>query len=416
VDTAPLVTPERFKGRTALCVLFFLHAAAMAAYTVPFPNVLRQHGLGHLAPWAMGMGGIAAFISPMFVGYLADRRIAPERLLSALTCLSGILLILVHCAIGYGWGATPFLILMGLYAISNAPGFSLVTSIVMSRLTNVELGFGPIRVWATWGWMLASWAVSHGLRLDVSPAAGFIGGGIFLSEAVFCLFLKPTPRPPVTSPARWRDRFGWEALAMLKHPDHRVILLCSIAFTALISPLYIYTAPHLLDRGDPTPGATMALGQFCEGISMLGLGYLVTRMRLKWLLTTGLALGCVRYVLMACDVHSAIVASLCLHGLVFVLWFATLQIYLEKRVDPSIRSQGQALLPLLNGGVGNLLGYSSIAVWHDACLGADGVMDWVRFWRALAVILGALTMAFVVFYRGQARSNAQSSCPPASAP
>ena len=184
MDTEPHVAAP-VEGRTSLCILFFLHAAAMAAYMVPFPNVLQSYGIGHLAPWALATGGVAAFISPMFAGYLADRRVPPERLLAVLAFTSGVLLILVHCAIWFGWGGKWFMGLMMAYAICNAPGFSLVTSIVMSRLTNVQQGFGPIRVWATWGWMSASWMVSGALHLDVSPAAGMIGGGLLLMVSIF---------------------------------------------------------------------------------------------------------------------------------------------------------------------------------------------------------------------------------------
>ena len=56
----------------------------MAAYAVPFPNVLKAYGLKEFATWAVATGSIAAFISPMIAGTLADRRIAPERLLAVL--------------------------------------------------------------------------------------------------------------------------------------------------------------------------------------------------------------------------------------------------------------------------------------------------------------------------------------------
>ena len=69
-------------GKASLAVLFFLHAAAMAAYTVPLANVLKAYGIGDSAiTLAFCTGGIAAFISPMMAGSLADRRVPPERLL-----------------------------------------------------------------------------------------------------------------------------------------------------------------------------------------------------------------------------------------------------------------------------------------------------------------------------------------------
>ena len=112
----------RVEGRFSLCVLFFLHAAAMAAYAVPFPNVLRAYGLESWVAWAVGTGSVAAFISPMIAGSLADRRVPPERLLAVLCFASGVLLILTHVAVEQHWGPRAFLGLMMAYALSNAPG------------------------------------------------------------------------------------------------------------------------------------------------------------------------------------------------------------------------------------------------------------------------------------------------------
>jgi len=393
---APLV-----EGRFSLCVLFFLHAAAVAAYVVPFPNVLKAYGLKDLVAYAVGTGSLAAFISPMIAGSLADRRVPPERLLAVLCTLSGTLLILVHVAVQQQWGPKVFLSLMMAYALCNAPGFSLVTSIVLSRLTDARREFGPIRVWATWGWMIASFAIGA-LLLDHSPAAGYIAGGIFLVEAAYCLTLRPTRPPPDKAPRRLRDFFGWDALALLRHPDHRMIFLTAALFSALMSSYYIYTVRHLESAGDTMPSATMSLAQLCEGLATFGLAAVLLRFRIKWLLTAGLLIGVLRYTLLALDVRPAMVASVCLHGPLFVVFYLTCQIYLEQRVDPRIRTQSQALLSLMNNGIGNALGYLLTLWWFRQCEHGDTV-DWPRFWSVLAVAGMALTVLFVVSYKGQKR-------------
>jgi MFS family permease len=398
------------QGKVSLCVLFFLHAAAMAAYAVPFPNVLRAHGLEQWVAYAVGTGCIAAFISPMIAGALADRRVAPERLLAALTAASGVLLILTHYAVAAGWGPRAFLSLMMAYALCNAPGFSLVTSIVLSRLSDARREFGPIRVWATWGWMLASFAVGL-LALERSPGGGYLGGAIFLIEAAYCLTLRPTHPPPDKAPRRLRDLFGWEALPLLKHRDHRLIFLTSAIFTALMSTLYLYTVQHLADRGDTKPSSTMALAQLCEGLATLGLAAALTRFRLKWLLAAGLLLGFGRYALLAMDVRPAMVASVALHGPLFVCFYLTCQIYLEQRIDPRIRSQGQALLSLMNNGIGNLTGYLAVSWWHARCGGHTSSMNWPLFWNVLALAVAALTVIFIISYKGRKREAPTTPAP-----
>ena len=392
-------------GKTPLAVLFFLHAAAMAAYTVPLANVLRVYGIGDsYITLAFCTGGVAAFISPMMAGSLADRRVPPERLLAWLCLASAAFLILTFHAIGARWGVPWVLGSMMAYALSAAPGFGLLTSIVLSRLTDARREFGPLRAMATWGWMAASLTVGL-LHLDFSPRAGYVAAAIFAAEACFCFTLRPTWPLESREPRRWRDFFGWEALQLLRHPDHRIIFLSSAIFSALLSTFYRYSAEHLADLGNAQPSRTMGTAQFWEGLAMFGLGWLLTRFRLKWVLLAGLVLGALRLGLMTTDSAGWLAFSIALHGPVFVLFFPTSQIYLEQRVDHRLRAQSQSLLALLNGGFGNLSGYLFIGFWHQACTSPGGVMDWPRFWTPLALGTACLSVFFLVFYRGQHRPD-----------
>ena len=402
-ETIAGADPPAAAGKTPLAVLFFLHAAAMAAYTVPLANVLKAYGIEDSAiTLAFCTGGVAAFISPMMAGSLADRRIPPERLLAWLCLASAALLVLTFHAIGARWGAPWVLGSMMAYALSAAPGFGLLTSIVLSRLTDARREFGPLRAMATWGWMAASFGIAL-LQLDFSPRAGYVAAAIFAAEALFCLTLRPTYPPESREPRRWRDFFGWEALQLLRHPDHRIIFLTSVLFSALLSTFYRYSAAHLADFGNAHPSRTMGVAQFWEGLAMLGLGWLLTRFRLKWVLLAGLALGTFRLGLMTTDSAAWLAISIALHGPVFVLFYPTTQIYLEQRVDHGLRAQSQALLSLLNSGVGNLSGYLLISFWHHACTSPQGIVDWTRFWTPLTLGTAGLTIFFFVFYRGQKR-------------
>jgi hypothetical protein len=277
----------------------------------------------------------------------------------------------------------------------------------MSRLSDARKEFGPIRVWGTIGWMVASLAVGMMLAPQ-SPASGYVGGGIFFAEAVFCLMLKPTPPPADRSPRRLRDYFGWDAMALLRHPDHRVIFFTSALFSSLLSTFYLYTVRHLKAAGDGSPATTMGFAQLFEALATFGLAAVLLRFRIKWVLTAALVLGVLRYTLLALDTRPAIVVSVCLHGPLYVLYYLTCQIYLEQRVDPRMRSQSQALLALMNSGAGNLIGYIVIAWWYEQCRHGD-LVDWPRFWSLLAVAAAFMTVMFLTGYRGRKRTEPQES-------
>ena len=121
-------------------------------------------------------------------------------------------------------------------------------------------------------------------------------------------------------------------------------------------------------------------------------------------LPAGLALAVVRFALLALDVRPALVASVCLHGPLFVIFYLTCQVYLEQRVDPRIRTQSQALLSLMNNGVGNALGYVCLHWWMQQC-SRGGSVDWPRFWSVPGVAAAALTVLFVAGYKGQRRAT-----------
>lgn len=399
---APAVAPS--SSRASLAVLFFLHAAAMAAYIVPLANVLRRYGIAdRVIDFAFCTGGIAALISPMIAGSLADRRLAPERLLAGLCAGSALFLSLTFYAIEHRWGTTWVLGSMMVYALCSAPGFGLLTSIALSQLTDAQREFGPLRAWATWGWMVAGLGISHVLHADASPASGYGAAVIFMAEAAFCLRLRPSYPAVSGEPRRWRDFFGWDALQLLRHPDHRIIFLTSVIFSAILSSYYRYSVPHLEDLQVKSPVATMSVAQLCEGITMFALAALLTRFRLKWVLLAGLVLGVMRLGLMATNVSHLVILSVALHGPVFVLFYPVSQLYLEQRVDTRLRAQGQALLSLLNSGVGNLSGFILIGKWHSVCTTA-GVVDWTRFWTPLSLGAAGLAVFFLVTYRGQKRS------------
>jgi MFS family permease len=394
----------RSSGKGPLAVLFFLHAAALAAYIVPLANVLRTYGISeHAIDLAFCTGAIAAFISPMIAGSLADRQLSPERLLAGLCIGSALCLFLTFHAIWHHWGTAWVLWSMMAYALCSAPGFGLLTSIALSRLTDAQREFGPLRAWATWGWMVAGLGISRVLHADFSPASGYGAAVIFLVEAAFCLSLRPSYPAATREPRRWRDFFGWEALQLLRHPDHRIIFLTSVIFSAILSSYYRYSVPHLADLQVKHPVGTMSVAQLCEGFAMLGLAALLTRFRLKWVLLAGLIFGMVRLGLMATNVSHWVILGVALHGPVFVLFYPVSQLYLEQRVDTRLRAQSQALLSLLNSGVGNLTGFLLIGKWHSLCTGG-GVVDWPRFWTPLSLGAAGLSLFFLFSYRGQKRS------------
>jgi MFS family permease len=391
--------------RAKLAALFFINAAAMGMWSVSFGNVLRTHGFEDIIGAAYACSGVAAFISPLAVGALADQRFSPVVLVRWLAVATAAALTLAFLAIEHHWGASAVLACVQLQAICAAPIFGLSTSIVMAALRDPQREYGPIRSLATLGWMAAGWIVSFILHADTSTTSGFAGAATWLLTAACTYALPETPPLARKGP---RDVFGLAALTLFAHKDHRVVFIAAAFYNMAMAAFYPFTPIHLTELGVQHATAAMTLGQISEIISMLGLAWLFTRVRLKWIFLSGIAFAVVRYAMCAMDTRGWLLAGVSLHGFSFTLYFITAQIYVEQRVDPRMRARAQALFSVMLGGFGNLLGYLGTGWWRDACM-EGATTDWPRFWWGMCASAAVVFAWFAVSYRGRSAVREDSS-------
>jgi MFS family permease len=371
---------------------------ATAMWLVPLSRVLDAHGVAQIRPYAFATTAVAAFISPLIFGAMADRHASPVTVLRGLAVASAAGLAVVGWSIQRGWPPGLILALIQLYAICAAPTGSIANTIVFSRLRDSQRQFGPIRATATFGWMCGCWLISL-LNADASVAAGYTGAVCWLVLAVFT-FLLPAVAPPASSGRpTLGQRLGWDALSLLRNHDHRVVFFTAALFSIPLAAFYPYTPPHLKQLGFERTSAWMSLGQVSEIFAMFALGTLFLRWRLKWIFGCGLAVGLLRYLFCALDSRAWLLAGVSLHGLSFTLFFITAQIYINERVDPAWRARAQALMWLMIGGVGNLVGYLGSGFWFNYCTGAD-TTRWTLFWTGLALAILVVSAYFFSAYRG----------------
>lgn len=382
-----------------LAALFFLNAMAMGMWFVPLGMVLDAHGLHSIRAYAFATSAVAAFISPLIFGAMADRRGSPVVVLRWLAVATAIAMALASTAIHLGWNRWIVLATIQVHALCSSPGWSLSTTIVLSRLQNSKRQFGPVRAVATLGWMAGCWLVSA-LNADTSVISGFSGAGVWLLVAAFTWILPTVPPPKSTGHISLKERFGLDALTLLKNHDHRVVFIMAALFSIPLAAFYPYSPAHMRDLGLEHTSALMSLGQVTEIIAMLALAYLLATFRLKWLFAAGLAIGLFRYLLCALDTKATLLAGVTLHGFAFTLVFITTQIYLDERIDPAWKARAQALMAFMMGGVGNLIGYLGTGWWFNMCEQPTGT-DWPLFWGVLAGVIGLVLVYFLVAYHGR---------------
>jgi nucleoside transporter len=394
------------KGRVEfveLGLLFFMQWLASAAWFVPLALVLKSHGYGVIQPYAFATTALAAFVSPLFFGAMADRHAAPARVLRWLALATATAMVLASAAIQCHWNPWIVLALIQLYALCTSPTTSISTAVVLSTVRNPRREFGPVRAMGTIGWMAGCWLVSA-LNADASPVAGYIGAAGWLGLAAFTLLLPHVEPLASSEKLTWHERLGLDALTLLRLRDHRVVFLTTTLICIPIAAFYPFTPSALRDAGFTRPSAWMSLGQTTEIIAMFSLGALLARWRVKWILALGLSFAVLRFVFCAVNGKIWLLAGVAVHGANYALVFATAQIYVNERIDPAWRARAQALLSLLNGGVGNLVGYLGTGWWFAACT-TNGVTHWPIFWSGLAAAGAAVLIYFLAAYRGRVQEK-----------
>ena len=279
--------------------------------------------------------------------------------------------------------------------------FSISTALVLARLDDAKREFGPIRAMATLGWVCGAVLVSA-LNLDRSALAGYLGVVLWLLVAAFTFFLPALEVPAAAAHLSWHERLGLDALTLLRDRNTRVVFLTTTLFNVPLCAFYPYAPTHLHDLGFAHTTAWMGLAQTTEIIAMFSLGWLLVNWRLKWIFACGLGFGVARFAVSALNTENSLLLGITLHGASFVLVFITAQIYLDQRIDPAWRSRAQALLTLMNGGIGCLAGYLGSGWWFAAC--TRGHTDWRFFWAGLSATVAVVLIYFLTAYREEGKS------------
>ena len=384
-----------------LIALFFIQGAALGMWFVPLSNVLDAHGLNHIKPYAFACSALAAFVSPLMFGAMADRSASPVKVLRGLGLATAAAMALATSAIKLGWNPWVVLALIQLHALCSSPTWSISSAIIFARLADAKMEFGPIRAMGTFGWMAGCWVISA-LSADASVLSGFAGAGVWLLVSGFTYFLPKLETPPSVQHLTWHERLGLDALTLLKNPDHRVIFITVALFAIPLCGFYPFTPPHLRELGFERTSAWMSIGQITEIIVMFLLGGLLVKWRLKWIIACGLGFGVIRFALSAVNGKGWLLGGVFMHGVSFTLVFITAQIYLEQRVDAAWRTRAQALMALMLSGVGNLIGYLGTGWWFNTC-SAIGRTNWSLFWGGLSATVAVVLVYFLAAYRGRTR-------------
>lgn len=381
--------------RTRLSIMMFFEFLLWSAWYVPIGGYMNSV-LGFTGPqigWIYATTAIGAILSPMFVGYIADRLFATERVLAVLHWIGAVCLFLASQQTQFPGMMT----LLVINALAFMPTIGLANSLSFRNIDNPDM-FSRIAVWGTIGWITSGLTVDFLLGGSATPAFFYLAAGTSLVMGLYCWTLPHTP-PKGAESADMSETLGLGALKLLKDPSFLVFAICAFLISIPLSFYFTWCNAFLVETNRPYPTALMTLSQFSEILVMIIMPWFIVRFGLKTVLVIGMAAWAVRYALFATLSFPLVVVGLLVHGFCYCFVFVAAFIYVNKKAPPEISASAQSLVALLMWGLGMLVG-TQAAGWVGAHYAevVDGVVQhqWQPIWLwpgALAALVCVLFLA-----------------------
>lgn len=403
-----------------LGAIMFLQFFIWGAWYTTIAVYMSANGLETLTHWPFTVNPVAAIVAPFFLGLVADRYFATERVLSLLH-LAGAACLFIAPGLIDRPGA--FIGMLLLYNLCYMPTLGLSNSLAFHHIRAQEKQFPLVRVFGTIGWIVAGLFISFvlgryaGGRLPEQTALPlYTAAGGSLVLAVYALTLPHTPPPARGEPVSVRSIIGIDALRALGSPSFYVFVVSSLLISIPLAAYYNFTQLFLGAAGVTNIAATQTLGQMSEVFFMLLMPLFFVRLGVKWMLIAGMAAWVLRYVLFAIAAPSGafglIAAGILLHGICYDFFFVTGQIYVDKKSTAAVRGQAQGFLVLITYGVGMLIGAQLAGALYNSFLGGAETLlpgQWQSFWLVPAGFAAAVMIFFGVAFRERGRLPAAAT-------
>lgn len=387
-------TNTRLQLSIMMFLQYFIWGAWFVAMGIYLHDALRatplQIGIAYGNAW------FGALISPLFIGMIADRYFAAQRVLGVLHLVGAVLL---------WWLAQiqdisffPWVLL--LYSCIYMPTVALTNTVAMGQTANADKDFPMLRVLGTVGWIVA------GIVINSQAATSFIftlPAVLSLVLGVYSFWLPNTPPKGVKNEGSVRNALGLDALSMLKDRSYGIFFVGSVLLCVPLSFYYAYTGDYLTASGIENVTSKMGImGQGSEVLFMILLPGILAFLGVRNILLIAIVAWIVRYLCFSFggpQAHWLLYLGVLLHGICYDFFFVTGFIYTNQKAGAAIKNAAQGLFTIATYGIGMTLGSYFGGLIANAYAAADGTRDWAGLWLVPAGIAAVILLAFLAFFR-----------------
>jgi nucleoside transporter len=392
----------KFKLSVFMFLQYFIWGSWYVSMGTYMANTLKFEGAQIGA--AYGAFAIGAMISPFFVGLIADRYFASEKLLAVLGILGGAVLMCLPRLHVF----STFYPTLILYCALYVPTLALGNSLSLHHLANAKTDFPRVKMLSAIGW-IAGLVVLSLIKGEQSAVQFYLAGGISIFFGLFSLTLPHTPPKKTGANVSLGEILGLDALAMLKKPSFAIFIMCMLL---ICIPLYFYFVMlgiYLTELKWDNMAAKTSLAQVSDVIFLFLLPVFLRKFGYKKTIFIGILCWAARYFFLAQSVGAAnlqtmfVYAAVLLHGVCYDFLFIAGQLYVDDEANERIRGAAQGFIAFILWGVGafvgTLLAGKVLAAHHLAAPVAGMNYDWKGIWMIPGIGATIVLVIFLIFFR-----------------
>jgi len=340
---------------------------------------------------------IATIISPFFIGMIADRYFAAQRIMGVLHLVGAALLFLATKIESSG----SFYWVILFYSLLYMPTIALSNSVAFHQMTDPGKQFPWIRVFGTLGWIIAGVLIGQ-LGIEKTSSTFYMAATASGLLGLLSFILPNTPPKGNSGEASASKALGTEAFVLFKNKAYFIFFIAAILICIPLSFYYGFANPFLNELKVENAATKMTLGQISEALFIIAIPFLFNSIGVKNMLIMGMTAWILRYLCFAYGNNGdnlwMLYAGIALHGVCYDFFFVTGYMYTEKKAGEKIKNAAQGLFTLATYGVGMVIGtwFSGIVVDKYVTPGGH---DWKGVWFVPAYIAIGVLIYFIVFFR-----------------
>lgn len=339
---------------------------------------------------------IATMISPFFVGMIADRFFAAQKVMGLLHILGGILLVMASKVTANA----PFYWVILLYSLAYMPTIALSNSVAFRQMQDPGKQFPLVRVFGTVGWVIAGFMIAI-LGIEQTPLTFYMAAIVSFALGVFSFMLPDTP-PLARTTTTAKSILGIDALVLFKDRSYLIFFVAAIFVCIPLSFYFGFANLYLNQSGMENTAGKMVMGQMSEALFILAIPFLFNRIGVKKMLLIGMTAWIVRYLCFAYGNMGPnlwmLYAGIILHGVCYDFFFVTGYMYTEKKSNERIKNAAQGLFTFVTYGLGMFIGtwFSGFVTTYYS---ENQVYQWKNIWFVPAYIAVVVLICFIFFFK-----------------